>query len=148
MHTYLGRYRLGDVVSIPLTAVGADGTAVLPSSPPRARIVSLGPGAPGYYVEVSLVALESPDVLVAQLPLLSSTPPYTALEPGRFTARIAWVSGGIARVHTATFDLTSVGDAGGGVISLHEVRRAPRRSAVAQLQSGVLVVGSNPKVVS
>jgi hypothetical protein len=148
MHSYLGRFRLGDIVTLLLLSTGEDGMAVDPAGPPRARIVVLGPPAPGVTYDLTLPRAESPGVHMGFFPLVSSTPPYGELSIGRYAVRYSWDVGGFAGSATACFDVTPGGDAGGRVIALHEVRRPPRSHLVAQLSSGVLVAGSNPRVPS
>jgi hypothetical protein len=138
MHDYLGRFRAGDAVPIVLPIPG-----VIPDESPRARVIVLGPGAPGTSWTLGLSKLPpfDGDLYRVMFHLRGMT-----TFVGRYVVRISWVVTSVERVATSSFDVIGGGDPGGAVIALHEVLRPPRRHVVAQLTAGVLVSGSNPRV--
>ena len=145
-HDYLGRYQLGDSVIIPLVTSDSQDIPFPPDFMPTARIVPVGPGAAGQVWEVPVLPLDPPDVFLGSFVLTSRLSPYPAVPIGRYTVRIDYSIDSVKYVRTATFDVTTGGDASGGVISLKETRRPPGSAVVAQLSSGVLVSGRNPRV--
>jgi hypothetical protein len=146
MHTFLGRFRVGDSVPIVLATIRADGTIGTPTAPPQVRIVPLGPGAPGFSWTFPLPLWQAPNLFRSAFLITASAPPYGRLPRGRYTVRLTWQDNGQVRMETASFDVGDLGDDGGGVIALHQVRRGARSTVVAQLSSGVLVAGSNPRL--
>jgi hypothetical protein len=107
------------------------------------------------YVPV-VVILDANNTQVASAMMPSLTPdgltyflPYQvglALSVGNFSVFYHYVISGQSTLQLATFEVVPGGDSGGAVISMYSVDRPEVRSLVAQLDSGVLVLGRSPLV--
>lgn len=65
---------------------------------------------------------------------------------GNFSVFYHYILAGTATLQQAAFEVVPGGDSGGSVISLYSIDRPEVRSIVAQLDSGVLVLGRSPTV--
>jgi hypothetical protein len=127
---YLGRYRVGDYVSLSFDT---------PSPPDFAPVVVIT-DANNAQIASFAVASTTRDKLEFGLPLFVST----VYHLGTFQVYFHYTIAGASALNQATFDVVAGGDSGGAVISLHGVDRPEARSIIAQLASGRLVLGSNP----
>lgn len=131
---YLGRYRRGDKVPLYLQLANT------PDAPPIAVVLDSN----SYTIAtLTMPATDNPRTLF-QLPLFIGLP-YVI---GSFTVYFHSLISGTATIQQATFDVIAGGDSGGGVVSLYALDRIEVRCIVAQLDSGVLVLGRSPTVQS
>ncbi len=129
---YFGRFRRGDRVPMIFT---------LPTTPDYAPVAVVFDQLGHQVSSFSIPTLDS-DRLVFSYPMFVSL----AHSLSRFTVYLHYVVRGSASVVSATFDVIAGGDSGGDVISVFSVDRPEARSLVAQLSSGRLVVGANPRL--
>lgn len=129
---YLGRYRRGDVVQLPFSSDS------VPDAAPVVVIVK----TTGGQVDAFPIPATDRSLLDFGYPLFIGQP-YSL---GSFRAYCHFTIGGVEALKQATFDVIAGGDSGGAVISLHGVDRPEARSVIAQLASGRLVLGSNPRL--
>jgi hypothetical protein len=129
---YLGRFRRGDTVSLLLAL---DST---PDAPPIAVVLDSD--------SVQILSKMMPAVdgrrTVFSLPLTVSL----AFAVGSFSVYFHIVIAGTQTLKQATFEVVPGGDSGGSVIALYSLDRTDSRCVVAQLASGVLVLGKSPTV--
>lgn len=129
---YLGRYRRGDKVPLYLQ-LGST-----PDAPPIAIVMDSNNDT------IATIAIPATD----QARTLFQIPLFIGLSYalGSFTVYFHYLIAGTASLQQAKFDVIAGGDSGGGVVSLYSLDRIEARCLVAQLSSGVLVLGKSPTV--
>ena len=65
---------------------------------------------------------------------------------GTYTIEYLYIVAGATGTASGSFDVIIGGDAGGVVISLYAYARPEAQYVVAQLSSGILVMGKNPSI--
>jgi hypothetical protein len=137
----LGRYQKGDYLGLVVHTVDGDGQAVEPDLSPMATIRDPG-GDPVKVLPLPLVGRE-PGVFGMAFFLGL---PFGSL--GTYTVTYAWDYAEGAGQGTAsdTFEVIAGGDEGGAVVSMCHIDRPEAGYVVAQLASGKLVQGRNPRL--
>lgn len=128
----LGRFRRGDWVPLSFTV------QQLPDSIPVAVILDIN----SVQVDAKMMPAVTPDGLTFLLPYQIGL----LYEVGNFNVYFSYVLSGTPTLQNAAFEVVPGGDSGGAVISLYSIDRPEVRSIVAQLDSGVLVLGRSPTV--
>lgn len=131
--TYLGRFVRGQTVLFSLFPVSA-----LDSVP----TLTLSDDLTSTPIATALAPITSKNPLSFALPVqLGSN-----LSLGTLRLTFVYTVGGVTLTQVGTFDLIDGGDSGGRVISLCGYTRPNARYLLAQLDSGRLVQGKNPRV--
>lgn len=128
----LGRFRRGDWVPLSFTV------QQIPDAIPVAVILDSN----STQIDIKMMPAVTPDGLTFLLPYQVGL----AYETGIFTVFYHYVVSGTSTLQNAAFEVVPGGDSGGTVISLYSIDRPEVRSIVAQLDSGVLVLGRSPTV--
>jgi hypothetical protein len=128
----LGRVRRGDWAELTLS------TTAVPDSPPVAIILDNSMAT----VATLMMPATTPDGLNFSLPLQISL----AYSVGTFSVFYHYKLAGQSTIQQQTLEVVPGGDSGGAVISMYSIDRPEVRSLVAQLDSGVLVLGRSPSV--
>lgn len=136
MTTDLGRFQLGQSVPLAVATVDGQGAPASPDAAPTAAIT--GPsGDPVATVELAMAGDDRhfalPFFLGLSLPL------------GTYGVAYSYLILGAAMAASATFTVIPGGDTGGAIISMFAFDRPEARYVVAQLESGRLVQGRNPR---
>lgn len=128
----LGRFRRGDWAPLSLSV------ASRPDGPPIAVILD------GSMSQVAAIPMPSTtaDMLNYLLPIQISL----TYSVGTYSVFYHYLIAGQSVMQQATLDVIAGGDSGGAVISMYSVDRQEVRSIVAQLDSGILVLGRSPTV--
>ncbi|SIO38004.1 hypothetical protein SAMN05444166_4234 [Singulisphaera sp. GP187] len=133
----LGRYQQGQTVTIGLAVVDANGDPASPITAPTAVIT------------------DADDSVVASLKLaMNGNSTAFALgvflginySLGTYTVTYSYQSGAFSGSASDTFTVIPGGDPGGRVISLYAYDRPEARYVVAQLTSGLILQGRNPRL--
>jgi hypothetical protein len=132
----LGRYQQGQVVNLEVTATDGGGSPAQPDAAPAATVSD----ADSNVVAVLKLAINLDETNFA-LPVFLGV----GFPLGTYTVEYSWIIGGVSGSGSDTFDVIHGGDVGGGVISMFAYDRPEARYVVAQLSSGNLVQGRNPK---
>lgn len=136
---YLGRYRRGQVVPLQVLCYGPDMTPRPPDRAPVAHVYS----SAGI---VESAELSQADPLGEEGLFLSRLPIGHRYSLGRYSVVYVYVSGDYEGVAVDHFEVIPGGDQNGGVISLHAFDRPESQYVVAQLDSGKLIRGRNPRL--
>lgn len=134
----LGRFQPGDIIHLEFDTVNGDDVLTAPDASPTVTIVDAdsvvvrpqtGIGASGSYVHFELALFVS-----ALYPL------------GTYTVTCSWLISGSSFSASATFTVIGGGDIGGSIISMRAYVRPEASYVVAQLNSGNIVQGRNPRL--
>jgi hypothetical protein len=136
---HLGRFRLGQVVPLLAWVRDSDDSAIAADAPPLARVFDQS----GTLIDAfTLPALDRYGILgLYGLPLRLGF----GLEPGHFIVTYACLVGGRAFIATSVFEIVRGGDASGAVISLFASDRPEASYVLAQVTSGRILQGRNPR---
>lgn len=133
----LGRFQPGQVVKISVATVDGSGTPATPDAAPVATIRN-GSNA---VIWTGKLAMDG-STKVFSLAVFVGIP-YPL---GTYTVTYQWAVGGFNGTGSDTFDVIHGGDVGGRVISMYAYDRPEARYVVAQLTSGNIVQGRNPRL--
>lgn len=133
---YLGRYQVGQSVPLALAVVDGDGQPAAPDAAPLATVTD-----PDEAVVAAVKMALAGDAMHFALPY------FLGIERalGTYTVGYAYSIGGESSALAGSFDVIPGGDVGGAVISLIGYDRPEAQFVVAQLTSGRLVQGKNPR---
>lgn len=132
----LGRFQQGQIVKLNVSPFDNVGVSTVPDSAPLATIRDQYSNAMAFLkmpMNRSVVGFSIPVFLGVGFPL------------GTYTVTYSWSIGDYQGSASDSFDVISGGDIGGGVIAMYGYDRPEARYVVAQLSSGNLVQGRNPK---
>jgi hypothetical protein len=136
---HLGRYRLGQTVPLLLWVRDSDDSAAEADSPPVARVFEADGTLAGSF---TLPALDRYGVDgLYGLPMRLGF----GLDPGHFIVTYASLVGGRAFIAKAVFEIVRGGDASGAVISMFASDRPEASYVLAQVTSGRILQGRNPR---
>lgn len=135
---WIGRYQLGQSISLFLVTRNADGTPAVPESPPVASI-----SLPGGTV---VLAKEMPVVDRYQYDGLFLLPVFLGglFAEGLYSVAYQFAVGGLSITESDNFQVLPGGNADGNVVSMYFYERPQARFIVQQLDSGKIVQGRNP----
>ena len=128
----LGRYRRGDWVTLAFTLTQ------IPDTIPVAIILDSN--------SATIATLIMPAACANRLTYSRPVQISLAYAVGNFSVFYHYVVSGTPTLQQATFEVVPGGDSGGAVIAIYSLDRPEVRSIVAQLDSGVLVLGRSPTV--
>lgn len=134
---YIGQYQQGQTVTLMLRSIGYGGQIVTPDSPPVATIFSDS----GTTQSFLLPAMDLANSIFALPLFLGLTFPL-----GRYRVSYRYSSGGSVSARVDYFEVIPGGDPGGAVISVFAYDRPEAGYVLAQLGSGMLVQGRNPRI--
>lgn len=133
---YLGRYQVGQAVPLAVTPLDGGGFATQPDAAPVATVTAPGGAVLGPF-KLAMVADPTHFALAFF--------PGVGLPLGTYAVAYACLVAGQASTIAGSFDLIPGGDPGGAVVGLFSYDRPEARFVVAQLASGRLVQGKNPR---
>lgn len=134
---YLGQYQQGQTATLMLRSVGYRGQLVTPDGPPVASIYDDSGASQTFLLPASDQANN-----IFSLPIfLGLTFPL-----GRYRVSYRYSSGGTVSARADFFEVIPGGDPGGAVISVFAYDRPEAGYVLAQLGSGMLVQGRNPRI--
>ena len=134
---YLGQYQQGQTVPLMLRAVGYGGQIITPSDAPVATIYD-DSGATQSFV---LPASDRANSIFSLPVFLGLTFPL-----GRYRVCYRYSAGADVKARADYFEVIPGGDPGGAVISVFAYDRPEAGYVLAQLGSGMLVQGRNPRI--
>ena len=134
----LGRFQPGQILPIGVTTVDGTGTPTWPDTAPVATVKDAGNNV----IWTGKVALD-PDTPYRFSSALFLGIPYSL---GTYSVGYEWSVGVYNGTATDTFDVISGGDVGGRIIAMYAYDRPEARYVVAQLTSGNIVQGRNPRL--
>lgn len=134
----LGRFQPGDIIELKFDTVDGDSNRAAPDVSPTIQIVDADSnaimptnkaGLIGSYTHFGL------DLFVSALYPL-----------GTYTVTYSWTVSGTGFTATDTFTVIGGGDIGGSIIAMRAYVRPEASYVVAQLNSGNIVQGRNPRL--
>lgn len=133
----LGRFQPGQTVNIAVSTVDGDGNPAMPDAAPIATIT-----APDSTV------LFAGKIALTATPFLFSLPIFVGIpySVGTYQVEYQWLVAGVSVNASDTFDVIHGGDAGGRIIAMYAYDRPEASYVVAQLTSGNVVQGRNPRL--
>lgn len=137
---YLGRHRLGDTVSIPISCVDRTGSPMAPSSTPIVSIYSDS----GSRVVVSSKAVRADSGFAEGLYIFPARLDHRFLV-GRYRVCARFTTGLFRGTHLSTFEIVDGGDRAGKLISIAGFDLSPDQFVIGHLSTGRLVRGRNPQ---
>lgn len=132
----LGRFQQGQTVQLHVTTVDEDGNAAQPDAAPIATFKDSNS---------EVVAAVKMPMFLGPVSFLLSIFLGVEFPLGTYTVEYSWSIGDFTGSASDTFFVIHGGDVGGRVISMFAYDRPEARYVVAQLSSGNLVQGRNPK---
>lgn len=132
----LGRRQQGQYVNLRVETTDSSGDPAQPDAAPVATITDAGSNVVAT-IKIPMSRVEN----VFSLPLFLGA----SYLLGTYIVEYSWSVGGVIRNSSDSFDVIHGGDIGGGVIAIYGYDRPEARYVVAQLSSGKLVQGRNPK---
>lgn len=137
----LGRYQLGQWVTLGTVVMDGSGKPVVPAAAPVASIT----GPQGFSMTLPMAALPE---AVSSYPVGTAFGSLLFLDSsfifGIFGVRYSVSGQSIA--DPDSFTIIGGGDPGGRVISMHAYDRPEATYVIAQLDSGLIVQGKNPRL--
>ena len=133
----LGRIQPGQFVTIGVATVDGAGHPATPDAAPVATITD----ASNAVVFAGKIPMRR-DTRHFALPIFAGI----TLPLGTYTVSYAWAVGVFGGTATDTFTIIHGGDIGGRIISMYAYDRPEARYVVAQLSSGNIVQGRNPRL--
>ena len=134
---YIGQFQQGQTMTLMLRSVGYSGQLVMPDAPPSATIYDDSGNAQVF----SLPASDQANSIFSLPIFLGLTFPL-----GRYRVYHRYSSGGDIKARADFFEVIPGGDPGGAVISVFAYDRPEAGYVLAQLGSGMLVQGRNPRI--
>lgn len=137
---YLGRYRLGDTVLLPLVTADANGTPTLPVRAPTVEVFS----SSAQVANLPMPINDRYGVTAFFLLPVRLTSSYAA---GPYRATYNWnLAGGYQGFQEDTFEVLAGGHADGVVQSMFWAEFPHAKFLMHHLESGTVVFGRNPRV--
>lgn len=134
---YLGRFQPGGVVKIRVATTDGSSNPVTPDAAPVATIRDPSNAV----IFTGKMAMDG-GTQVFSLNIFLGLPYPLAT----YTVGYSWSVGGFNGTGSDTFDVIHGGDIGGRIISMYAYDRPEARYVVAQLTSGNIVQGRNPRL--
>jgi hypothetical protein len=133
----LGRFQPGQVVNISIQTVDSFDLPATPDAAPVAKIRD----SLNAVVFSGKMAMDGSTKVFSLSVFVGISYPL-----GTYTVSYQWVVGGFHGTGSDTFDVIHGGDVGGRIISMYAYDRPEARYVVAQLTSGNVVQGRNPRL--
>ena len=136
---WLGRYQLGQTVPLRLQCRNAASVAFLPSQPPLAKVF----GASGLVRSKAMPILDRYVITgLFQLPLYLDG----QFAPGLYESVYHFTDGSYYGIEVDNFEVVGGGNAAGAIVSMHWYERPHAAFVVAELETGNIFAGRNPRV--
>ena len=134
----LGRFQPGQIVGIGVSTVDAADAPAWPDAAPVATITD----GDNNVVWTGKIALDPNRAYRFSLSVFLGVP-YSL---GTYQVGYAWSIGAFSGTASDTFEVIHGGDVGGRIIAMYAYDRPEARYVVAQLTSGNIVQGRNPRL--
>jgi hypothetical protein len=132
-----GRYQRGDAVPLGVATTAGEGVPTSPDAAPLATIA----GPDGGVVATVRLPMAGDDTHFG-----AAWVPGVDVALGNYSVTYTYQVAGVPGESTAAFEVIPGGDPGGAVVAMASVERPLARYIVAQLASGRLVQGTNPRL--